>query len=177
MPTGTQAQTAPQPTAQLTKVFVATDYAGYGQFDYKIKWLLTSQLQVNAVVLQKIEVSYSVKDEHDNPINISTYTDNGCTWHTHGVYWEAWFIRANELRPTYSAGNPKVPSFDASATIDNEWDDNYQTGTICDRRSDPNSDVKGITKGWVRLHRQGGTLPGRRSPSLESELGKPVPGL
>ena len=30
MPTGTQAQTAPQPTAQLTKVFVATDYAGYG---------------------------------------------------------------------------------------------------------------------------------------------------
>ena len=71
-------------------------------------------------------------------------------WESHPEYWELWYIRAGEVRPTYD-GNPKIPSFGPNAAKDDNWDDNYMTGMICDRRFRPRSRTGAITKGWVRF--------------------------
>ena len=75
---------------------------------------------------------------------------NWCMWESHPEYWELWYIRAGEVRPT-NDGNPKIPSFGPNAAKDDNWDDNYMTGMICDRRFRPRSRTGAITKGWVRF--------------------------
>ena len=139
--------------SQLTKAQIGALLQGaYGQFEYKIRWKLTAPLANNAdgVIVQKVTITYSIKDAQDQAINISTYTNNNCMWETHKEYWEAWYIRAGMLQPTYVGDNP---SFDQTAIVANDEDDSYSAGEIQNHLAavqQGQQTPKGITKGWVR---------------------------
>jgi hypothetical protein len=135
----------------LTKAQVgAFEQGAFGQFAYKIKWVLSSALANNddGVIIQQVTISYSIQDAQSNAVQISTYTNNSHSWDTHKKYWEAWYIRAGSLRPTYLN---EVPSFDQTATAAMH-DDNYSAGEIRNHinLAQGQQAPKGITKGWVR---------------------------
>lgn len=132
--------------AQLTIARNSTIPAPLGDFQYIVDWKLTNALNVNTIIVQKLTVTYYIEDQNSLPIpDISAYTKKWCLWKQGTPYWEAWFIPAGGLRPTYDSAHGK-PDF--TGTPSTTGDDNYSNGMIQDRRG--KRAVTRMTKGWVR---------------------------
>ena len=139
-----------QVQATLDKKTGWTNGKGYGQFNYRIFWRLVQGLAFRTLVVQKVTVTYEIRDENGNDIpDIATFTNNFCMWKNNKPYWEAWIIKANSTQPEYDQYGR--PSDDASAKASTVCDDDYSNGPIS--VLSPNGTTKQVkvkTKGWVQ---------------------------
>ena len=71
-----------------------------GNYSWTIQWVLDSASAKGGWVIQKIDISFNVQDEHGTAINVSTKGVD-----TKKIpYWEAWKINAGKKITTYAEG-------------------------------------------------------------------------
>jgi hypothetical protein len=98
-------QQAAQTPAHLTKKPYNSVPLNYGGFSHKIQWELVAPLLYHTVIVQKVQVSYGIREADNTDIkNITRFTLNSCLWDTWPTYWEGNFTLDNPNRIVGPAG-------------------------------------------------------------------------